>query len=101
MLAAVVSVAGLPLKSVTHGSHIVDERIKTSMCGITPISQGFGQFSLWIENVQGTGEDAHPIILHEQVSGLGIIAVLDGLGASGSRKFTVDGHQVTGATNCC
>ncbi|MEM7037824.1 MAG: protein phosphatase 2C domain-containing protein [Bacteroidota bacterium] len=53
-------------------------------------------WTIWAEKVEGKGEDARPIC-DRYGSEAGLLAVFDGMGGAGSRRYALDGATFTGA----
>ena len=55
------------------------------------------QFSLWVEQKVGEGEDAEPVLAVSQTRDQGRLSVFDGMGGAGSTRYTFNGISRTGA----
>ncbi|MEQ0560556.1 serine/threonine protein phosphatase [Amycolatopsis sp. NEAU-NG30] len=47
------------------------------------VEHGFGSLAIWTERVPGRGEDADPLAVFHRPTGMGLLAVFDGVGGSG------------------
>jgi len=61
------------------------------------LSQAIEPISIWLEKIEGSGEDAWPVVSIRNDHRSGYIAAFDGMGGSGSAKFLVRGEIRTGA----
>lgn len=52
---------------------------------------------LWIEQIEGEGEDAPPVIAVDPLMRYGYVAVFDGMGGASSIRYLWDGREQSGA----